>query len=119
MGLEKKLFPHSILHPPAPLLQPGSVFKDVTTNSNRLQKGKRATVRLGAVTSKLRQQALKVFLQVQVKRMSSYRSSRKEGNLLWSGGPIWGTQKLTCILKGIYKSIPGIAVKCSIDDHVL
>lgn len=67
MGLEEKLFPHSILHPPAPLPQPGSVFKDVTTNSNRLQKGERATVRLGAVTSSLTQQALKVYLQVQVK----------------------------------------------------
>lgn len=39
MGLEEKLLPHSILHPPAPLHQPRSVFKDVTTNSNRLQKG--------------------------------------------------------------------------------
>ena len=39
MGLEEKLFPHSILHPPAPLHQPWSVFKDVATNSNRLQKG--------------------------------------------------------------------------------
>lgn len=38
MGLEEKLFPHSILHPPAPLHQPWSVFKDVTTNSNGLQK---------------------------------------------------------------------------------
>lgn len=39
MGLKEKLFPHSILHPPAPLPQPRSVFKDVTTNSHRLQKG--------------------------------------------------------------------------------
>lgn len=38
MGLEEKLFPHSILHPSAPLHQPWSVFKDVTTNSNGLQK---------------------------------------------------------------------------------
>lgn len=51
MGLEKELFPHSFLHPSAPLPQPGSVFKDVTTNSNRLQKGERATVRLRAGTS--------------------------------------------------------------------
>ena len=38
MGLEEKLFPHRILHPPAPLHQPRSVFKDITTNTNRLQK---------------------------------------------------------------------------------
>lgn len=65
MGLEEKLFPHSILHPPAPLQQPGSVLKDVATDSNRLQKGERGTVRHWAGTSAPRQRVPKVYPQVQ------------------------------------------------------
>lgn len=116
MGLEEKLFPHSILHPPAPLHQPRSVFKDVTTNSNGLQKGERATVRLWAVASSPRQQAPQVYLQVQAgeKKMKtcSQRSTKKGENLLWLGVSIWGTQKLACILKGIYRSTPECQNSC-------
>lgn len=65
VGLEEKLFPHSILHPPAPRQQPGSVLKDVTTDSNRLQKGERGTVRHWAGTSAPRQWVPKVYPQVQ------------------------------------------------------
>lgn len=115
VGLEEKFFPHSILHPPAPLHQPGSVLKDVATNSDRLQKEERGTVRRWAGTSSPRQWVPKVYLQVRAgeKKMkkSAWRSARKEGNVLWSGVSIWGGTDN--ILKAIYKSVPECRNSCS------